>query len=110
MTTTFSAYALLGLAILAEVIGTTALKASDGMSRLGPSIVVVLGYGVAFVLIAQTLKALPLGLVYALWAGLGIVGAVLAGVILFDEQLGAIKLLGIALVIAGTVILKANGS
>lgn len=110
MTATLSSYVFLGLAILAEVIGTTALKASDGMSRLGPSILVVIGYGVAFFLITQSLKTLPLGLVYAIWAGLGIVGAVLAGAVLFGEQLGAVKLFGIALIVGGTVILKTNGS
>lgn len=110
MTGTLASYVFLGFAIISEVIATTALKASHGMSRLGPSAVVVIGYALAFYLITQSLKTLPLGLVYGLWAGLGIVGAVLAGVIMFDEPLGAVKLIGIAMIVGGTVVLKSSGA
>lgn len=99
-------YALLGLAIASEVIATSALKASYGMTRLGPAALVVIGYAAAFYLLAQCLKTLPVGSVYAIWSGLGIVGVALIGAVLFGESLGAVKLAGIALIIAGVSLLK----
>jgi multidrug transporter EmrE-like cation transporter len=88
------------------VIATSALKASYGMTRLAPAVLVVIGYGAAFYLLAQTLKTLPVGAVYAIWSGLGMVGVALIGAILFGEPIGAVKLAGIALIIAGVALLK----
>ncbi len=68
-----NAWMVLGLAIVAEVIGTTALKASDSFTRLWPSLVVVVGYGVAFYCLSLVLKSVPVGIAYAIWSGLGIV-------------------------------------
>jgi len=99
-------YALLGLAIASEVIATSALKASYGMTRLAPAALVVVGYAAAFYLMAQTLKTLPVGSVYAIWSGLGVVGVAVIGAILFGESLGPVKLAGIALIIAGVALLK----
>lgn len=62
----------LGVAIVGEVIGTSALKASEGFIRLGPSIVVAVGYGIAFYFLSLALKSIPVGIAYAVWAGLGI--------------------------------------
>lgn len=80
-------YVLLVGAILSEVIGTTALKLSDEFSHLVPSLGVVVGYGVAFYLLSLTLDELPIGVVYATWAAVGIVGVAAVGVVVFDETL-----------------------
>ncbi len=99
------AYGLLLLAIIAEVIGTTALKMSYGMTRLGPGLVVVVGYGSAFWLLSLTLKVMPVGLVYAIWSALGIAGIKAIGVVLFKESFDLLAIVGTALVIAGVLTL-----
>ncbi len=109
MTVPLPAYLLLALAIACEVAGTTALKASDGMTRLWPSLVVVAGYGLAFLLLGHALRTLPVGLVYAIWAGLGVVGVALIGALLFGESFGATKTAGIALILLGVVLVKTGG-
>jgi small multidrug resistance pump len=102
-------YALLALAIASEVIATTALKASDGMTRVMPSILVVGGYALAFYLLALTLRTMPVGFVYGVWSGLGVIGVALAGIVLFGEALNAVKVAGVALIVGGVVLLR-NGS
>jgi small multidrug resistance pump len=94
---------ILFLAILGEVVGTVALKASDGFARLGPSVVV--GYGLSFYLLALALKQIPLGVAYAIWSGLGTAGAVVAGILLWRESLNLAGV-GILLIIAGVVLLN----
>jgi small multidrug resistance pump len=96
---------ILFLAILGEVVGTVALKASDGFARLGPSAVVV-GYGLSFYLLALALKQIPLGVAYAIWSGLGTAGAVVAGILLWRESLNLAGVVGILLIIAGVVLLN----
>jgi small multidrug resistance pump len=100
------AYAFLGLAIVSEVIATSALKASYGMSRLGPAAIVVIGYAIAFYLLALSLKSLPVGFVYAIWAGLGIIGVALIGAALFGESFTTVKAAGIAMIVAGVALVK----
>lgn len=97
---------LLILAIAGEVIGTAGLKASEGFSRLGPSVVAVLGYCVAFYFLSMSLKQIPLGIAYAIWSGLGTVGSVLIGVMIWRESLGPTTLAGIGLIVVGVVILN----
>lgn len=109
MTSTMS-YLLLGLAILSEVVATSALKASDGMTRLVPGVVVVAGYGIAFYLLALSLKTLPVGFVYAIWAGLGVVGVALTGAAFFGENFTAVKLAGIALIVGGVALVKGGSA
>ncbi len=99
-------YILLFLAILTEVIATSALKASYGMTKLVPSIVVFLGYALSFWFLALTLKTFPVGIVYAIWAGLGVVGIAIIGVYYFGEPFSLWHLLGISLIITGVVILN----
>ncbi|MCW8916494.1 MAG: multidrug efflux SMR transporter [Magnetovibrio sp.] len=99
-------YALLGLAIVAEVVGTSALKLADGFTKLVPSLVVVVGYGLSFWLLAVTLKTLPIGFVYAVWAGAGVAAIALIGVFWFGESLSLSGVAGIALIIAGVVVLQ----
>lgn len=96
-------------AILSEVIATLALRGSHGLSRLGPTVLVVIGYGAAFVLLAQALKSLNVGPVYAIWSGVGTVGAFLGGVLLFDEPVRVATLIGVALVILGVAVMYLGG-
>jgi small multidrug resistance pump len=93
------------LAILGEVVGAVALKASDGFARLGPSVVVV-SYGLSFYLLALALKQIPLGVAYAIWSGLDTAGAVVAGILLWRESLNLAGVVGILLIIAGVVLLN----
>jgi small multidrug resistance pump len=99
------AFALLLLAIVAEVIGTTALKMSYGMTKLGPGAVVVVGYAMAFWLLSLTLKTMPVGFVYAVWSALGIAGIRAIGVVLFKETFDLFAIVGTILVIAGVLTL-----
>ena len=102
-----SHYVLLAFAIIAEVIGTLSLKASDGFTRLIPSVLVVLGYGTAFFLMAQILKfGMPIGEVYAIWASVGIALVAVAGYYLFGETLSGRAIAGIGLIIAGVALVE----
>ena len=97
---------ILVLAILSEVVGTVALKASEGFTRLGPNALVVVGYGLTFYLLAQALRQIPLGVAYAIWSGLGTAGAVVAGIVLWRESLNLTGVIGILLIIAGVILLN----
>jgi len=104
------AYVLLAVAILAEVIATTALKAADGFTRLGPTLVVLVGYGLAFFLLSVTLRTLSLGFTYAIWSGLGIVLAATAGVFLYGEKVDLAGAAGLAMIIGGVIVLNTMSS
>ncbi|MDF9745751.1 DMT family transporter [Natrinema salsiterrestre] len=99
-------YVILGGAILSELLGTTALKLSDGFSRPLPTLGVVVGYGLAFYLLSLTLEELPVGVVYATWAALGIVGVASIGVLAFDEQFDGAAVAGVGLILAGVYCLN----
>jgi small multidrug resistance pump len=101
-----SALLFLMLAIAAEVAGTAGLKASEGFGRVGPSALALLGYALAFYSLAQSLRYIPLGVAYATWSGLGTVGSVLLGLLIWKEILGPVHVLGIALIVVGVVVLK----
>ena len=93
----------LSIAIAAEVAGTVALKYTDGFTRIGPSAIVVAGYGLSFWMLALVLKALPIGLTYAVWAAVGTALIAGIGIVAFDEPAGALKLASLGLIIAGVV-------
>lgn len=97
---------LLLTAIVSEVIATSALKASDGFSRFWPSVAVVVGYGIAFYCLALTLRVIPMGVVYAIWSGIGIVLITMVGWLLFDQKLDLPAVLGIGLITAGVVVMN----
>ena len=99
-------YLYLAIAIAAEVVATGALKASDGFSKLGPSIVVVVGYGIAFFLFSLALKTLTVGVAYAIWAGMGIVLTAIVGVIVFKEIPDTPAVLGMALIVVGGLVIN----
>ena len=97
---------LLLAAIVAEVVATSALKASDGFTRPGPTALVVAGYGLAFWLLSLTLRHIPVGIAYAAWSGLGMVLIALAGWWLYGQRLDGWALLGMALVVAGVLVMN----
>ncbi|ELY71496.1 DMT family transporter [Natrinema versiforme] len=99
-------YVILAGAILSELFGTTALKLSEGFSRPLPSLGVLVGYGVAFYLLSLTLEELPVGVVYATWAALGIVGVASIGVVAFGERLDGAAIAGMGLILAGVYCLN----
>ena len=96
----------LGIAIVAEVTATSALKASEGFSRLWPSAVVVLGYGVAFYFLSLTLRTVPVGVAYAIWSGLAVVLVALLSWWLFGQKLDLAALLGMGLIVAGVLVMN----
>lgn len=97
---------ILLVAIVSEVIATSALKASDGFSKLVPSVMVVVGYGLAFYFLSLTLKVMPVGVAYAVWAGLGIVLTAIIGWWLFGQRLDWAAFVGIGLILLGVVVIN----
>jgi small multidrug resistance pump len=96
----------LAIAIVSEVMATSALKASAGFTRPLPSLVVVLGYGVAFYFLSLTLKTLPVGVAYAIWSGAGVALIALIGWAFLGQRLDAPAILGLALIVAGVVVIN----
>jgi small multidrug resistance pump len=103
-------FVLLALSITLELIATSALRASEGFTRLVPSVVVVVGYCAAFYIMGQVLKTLPLGFTYAIWSGVGTASAALIGWLYFRDAFHWGALLGILLIIAGVVVLNVSGA
>ncbi|WP_375057550.1 DMT family transporter [Zobellella sp. DQSA1] len=101
-----NAYLLLAMAIAAEVVATTALKASAGFSRPGPSLIVVAGYGTAFWLLGLVMRTVPVGIAYAIWSGAGIVLITLLAVLVYRQVPDLPALLGMGLIIAGVVVIQ----
>ncbi|MDI1298586.1 SMR family transporter [Methylotenera sp.] len=96
----------LAIAIVAEVIGTTALKASNEFTRLLPSIIVVVGYGTAFYFMSISMRVLPVGIMYAIWSGMGIVLISVLGWLVFRQTLDMPAILGLAFIITGVIIIN----
>ncbi|MEI6896493.1 MAG: SMR family transporter [Psychromonas sp.] len=99
-------YLYLAVAIVAEVIATSALKSSEEFSKLVPSVVVAIGYGVAFYFLSLVLKTIPVGVAYAIWSGLGIVLISIVGAIVFDQKLDLAAVIGMLLIISGVVVMN----
>lgn len=98
-------YLFLAIAILAEVAATSALKASEEFTRLVPSIIVVLGYGVAFYFLTLVLRVLPIGITYAIWAGVGIILVAVAGFVLYRQIPDIPAIIGMGLIVSGVVVI-----
>lgn len=96
----------LAIAIVAEVIATSALKATDEFSRLWPSLLVAAGYICAFYFLTLALRSIPVGVAYAIWAGMGIVLVAIAGVVLYGQRLDLAAIVGIGLIIAGVLVIN----
>ena len=99
------AYLFLAIAIVAEVIATSALKASEEFTRLIPSIIVVVGYGVAFYFMTLVIRTIPIGITYAIWSGLGIVLISAVGFFLYKQALDLPAILGMGLIISGVIVI-----
>lgn len=94
------------IAIVTEVIGTTALKATNGFTKIVPSVIVAVSYGASFYFLSLTLKVIPVGIAYAVWSGVGIVLIAIVGWLLFGQTIDRYGVLGIALIGAGVVVLN----
>jgi len=100
------AYWYLALAIVAEVIATSALKASDEFTKIGPSIIVLIGYGTAFYLLSLVLKSIPIGVTYAIWSGMGIVLVAIVAAVVFKQIPDIPAVIGMSLIISGVVVIN----
>ena len=96
----------LSVAIVSEVVATSALKASEGFSRLWPSLIVVVGYAAAFYFLSLTLKTIPVGVAYAIWSGTGVALIALIAWLLFGQSLDIPAIIGLLLIVAGVVVLN----
>jgi small multidrug resistance pump len=99
-------YLILFIAIIAEVIATSSLKASEGFTKLIPSLVVIWGYGTAFYCLSLTLKTMAIGIVYAIWSGAGVVLVALIGKVFFQQQLDFAAQMGIGLIVLGVLVIN----
>ena len=99
------AYVYLGLAIICEVIGTSALKATEEFTRWLPSVIVLTGYGLAFYFMTLVLRSIPVGVTYAIWSGLGIVLITIAGAVLYKQIPDLAAVIGMGLIVAGVVVI-----
>ena len=99
-------YVFLIVAIIAEVIATSALAKSDGFTRIWPSLIAFFGYGLAFYLLSVVTRTVPVGIVYAVWSGAGIVLVAVAGWLLFGQKLDVAATVGMAMIVAGVLIIN----
>lgn len=99
-------FLFVGGAIIAEVIGTTALKASDGFSKLWPSLVTAVCYAAAFYLLSLAMRYMQMGVIYAIWSGVGIVLISLVGMILFGQKPDVPAVIGLSLIVAGVLVIN----
>ena len=99
------AWIYLAAAILSEVVGTSALAPSQGFTKPVPTVIVLVSYGAAFYLLAQTLHTIPVAVAYAVWSGAGVALITLIAWALFGQRLDAFALLGIAMIVAGVLVI-----
>jgi multidrug transporter EmrE-like cation transporter len=100
----------LAIAILGEIVATSALKATDGMTKPGPTAIVVLGYSVSFYVLSKALRVIPVGIAYAIWSGVGTVLVTAISWYLFKQRLEPTALVGMVLVVLGVVLINMSGS
>lgn len=100
------AFFYLAIAIIAEVIATSALKASNGFTKIGPLAIVFIGYVIAFYFLSLTLKTMPVGVAYAIWSGIGIVLIALVAMVLYKQIPDLAGIIGMSLIIAGVIVLN----
>ncbi len=99
-------YLMLLIAIIAEVAATSALKAADGFTKLWPSVIVVVGYATAFYFLSLTVRVIPVGIVYAIWSGVGIALIALVGWLILGQKLDVPAIAGIGLIAAGVMVIS----
>lgn len=100
------AYIYLALAIIAEVLATSAIQASEGFTKPLPSAFVILGYGLSLYLLAVVLKSLPVGITYALWAGVGVVLVTIAGAVMYEQIPDTAAIIGMTLIVSGVIVIN----
>jgi small multidrug resistance pump len=100
----------LAIAIMSEVVATSALKAAEGFTRFWPSLLVVIGYASAFYFLSLTLRTIPLGIAYAIWSGVGVALVSIVGWFIYHQSLSAGALVGIALIVSGVVVLNLSST
>lgn len=103
------AWVMLAVAIAAEIVATTSLKQSDGFSKLVPSIVTIVGYVIAFWLVGQALKTIPVSVAYAIWSGVGTAVVAGIGMAFLGESVSVMRVVGISLIVTGVVVLNVGG-
>ncbi|SFE61353.1 small multidrug resistance pump [Paenibacillus catalpae] len=104
------AYLFLAISIVGELIGTSMLKASEGFTKLNPTLFTVVAFGCSFFFISLTLKTLPLNMTYAIWSGVGTVATALISVLIWKEKINLGSIVGIALIVMGVVVLNLFGA
>ncbi len=101
-----SGYLFLGIAIASEVIATTSMKAIDGFNKPLPLVLVIVGYAISFWMLTLVVRTIPVGVAYAVWAGLGIVLVSIAATFIYDQKLDVPAMLGMAMIVAGVVVIQ----
>lgn len=96
----------LGIAIITEVMASSALRASDGFTRVGPTLLLIFGYGVSFYFLSLTLRTIPMGIAYAVWSGVGMFLICMVGWLVFEQKLDLPAIVGLAFIILGVIILN----
>ena len=99
-------YVYLSIAIIAEVVATSALKASAEFTRLGPSVIVVVGYGLAFYFLSLVLKTIPVGIAYAIWAGVGVALIAVVGAVVYKQVPDLPAIIGLLLIVSGVAVIN----
>jgi len=105
-----TAWVLLVAAIATEVVGTLALRGSNGFTQVVPSLITVVGYVASFVLLAMVLKSLPVGIVYAIWSAIGIALVAVLGKLLFNDPVPPLAVAGMVLIVGGVILVSASGA
>lgn len=101
-----NSFVLLGIAIAAEVVATSCLKLSEGFTRLVPSVIVVLGYGIAFYFLSLALRTMPVGVAYGIWSGAGVALMAVIGWVAFGQKLDGWAMLGLTLIVSGVLVMN----
>ena len=96
----------LGIAILSEVLATASLKSTEGFTKIGPSVLVLIGYSAAFYFLSLTLEDIPIGVAYAVWSGVGVATITIVSVVYMDQKIDLAGVLGIGLIVAGVIVLR----
>ena len=96
----------LGIAIFSEVMATASLKSTEGFTKIGPSVLVLIGYSAAFYFLSLTLEDIPIGVAYAVWSGVGVAAITIVSVVYMDQKIDVAGVLGIGLIVAGVIVLR----
>ena len=96
----------LGIAILSEVLATASLKSTEGFTKIGPSVLVLIGYSAAFYFLSLTLEDIPIGVAYAVWSGVGVATITVVSVVYMGQKIDLAGVLGIGLIVAGVIVLR----